>query len=202
MPRQERAERSRAEILDAAALEFDAHGYAGARLDRIIDRTQLTKGAVYFHFRSKRDLAEALVSEKLGAWPVIVQEVADAGLSGVGAARETTRRVAEVLATDARVRAAMKLTQTVLPPAADDDPYVRWAVLIGDVLARAAEAGDLPEGSDPQAVATVAVQAFFGAYMIADERGRLDGLVADADRIWDVLTGPATGEPGSRETGN
>ncbi|WP_025156527.1 ScbR family autoregulator-binding transcription factor [Leifsonia aquatica] len=197
MPRQERAERSRAEILDAAALEFDAHGYAGARLDRIIDRTQLTKGAVYFHFRSKRDLAEALVSEKLGAWPVIVQEVADAGLSGVAAARETTRRVAEVLATDARVRAAMKLTQTVLPPAADDDPYVRWAVLIGDVLARAAEAGDMPEGSDPQAVATVAVQAFFGAYMIADERGRLDGLVADADRIWDVLMGSTTGETGN-----
>ena len=33
------------------------------------------------------------------------------------------------------------------------------------------------------------MQAFFGAYMIADERGRLDGLVADADRLWDVIAG-------------
>ncbi|WP_313545227.1 ScbR family autoregulator-binding transcription factor [Leifsonia aquatica] len=189
MPRQERAERSRAEILDAAADEFDAHGYAGARLDRIIERTQLTKGAVYFHFRSKHDLAEALVAEKYGNWPAVAQEVEESGLTGVAAARELSRRVAVVFATDAHVRAAMKLTQTILPPAPEDDPYVRWVALIGRYLDEAVQAGELPPGSDPEALATVAVQAFFGAYMIADERGRLDGLVEDASRLWDVIAG-------------
>lgn len=189
MPRQERAERSRAEILDAAAVEFDAHGYAGARLDRIIERTQLTKGAVYFHFRSKHDLAEALVAENHGAWPAIAEEVEAAGLTGVAAAREVTRRVAAVLATDTRVRAAMKLTQTVLRPEQEDDPYLRWEGMIGRYLERGAQAGELPAGSDPGLLAAVAVQAFFGAYMIADERGRLSGLVRDADRLWDVLAG-------------
>lgn len=187
MPRQERAERSRTEILDAAAAEFDAHGYAGARLDRIIERTQLTKGAVYFHFRSKQDLAQALVAEKYVQWPTIVQEVDAAGLTGVAAAREVTRRVAEVFATDTRVRAAMKLARTVMPPAPEDDPYLRWAALIGRYLEQAVRSGELAPGSDAEAIATVAVQAFFGAYLIADERGSLDGLVADAERLWDVI---------------
>jgi AcrR family transcriptional regulator len=187
MPRQERAERSRAEILDAAAVEFDEHGYAGARLDRIIERTRLTKGAVYFHFRSKLDLAEALVAEKFGHWPALVADVEASGLTGVAAAREVTDRVAAVLVSDVRVRAAMKLTQTVLPPAAEDDPYERWAAVVGRYLEQAEEAGELPSGADPAALATVAVQAFFGAYMIADERGRMPGLPADADRLWSVL---------------
>lgn len=192
MPRQERAERSRAEILDAAAVEFDAHGYAGARLDRIIERTRLTKGAVYFHFRSKLDLAEALVAEKYGNWPALIAAVDASGASGVAAARDLTARVATVFATDVRVRAAMKLSRTVLPPAPENDPYARWTAVVAAHLARAVEAAELPAETDAVALATVAVQAFFGAYAIADERGGLDGLARDAERIWDVIV------PGSR----
>ncbi|GIT79816.1 TetR family transcriptional regulator [Leifsonia sp. LS1] len=191
MPLQERAERSRTAILDAAAAEFDAHGYAGARLDRIIERTQLTKGAVYFHFRSKQDLAEALVAEKYATWPELVAEVDASGATGLAAAREVLRRVAVVFATDARVRAAMKLSRTVLTPEPDDDAYARWSAVVGRSLEQAAEAGELSPGADPSSLATVAVQAFFGAYLIADERGRLDGLEADAERIWDVIAGHA-----------
>lgn len=187
MPRQERAERSRAEILDAAAAEFDVHGYAGARLDRIIERTRLTKGAVYFHFRSKLDLAEALVGEKYGNWPELIAAVDASGATGVAAARDLTRRVAGVFAEDVRVRAAMKLSRTVLPPGAENDPYARWTTVVSGHLARAVEAGELPPETDPVVLATVAVQAFFGAYLIADERGALDGLVGDAERIWDVI---------------
>ena len=94
MPRQERAERSRARILDAAADEFDAHGFSGARLERIVERTGLTKGAVYFHFRSKLDLAKALVSEKYANGPAIVAEVEESGLRGVAAATGSERRPA------------------------------------------------------------------------------------------------------------
>ncbi len=192
MPRQERAERSRAEILDAAAVEFDAHGYAGARLDRIIERTRLTKGAVYFHFRSKLDLAEELVAEKYGNWPELIAAVDASGATGVAAARDLTARVAAVFATDVRVRAAMKLSRTVLPPGPENDPYARWTAVVAAHLARAVEAEELPAGTDPVTLATVAVQAFFGAYLIADERGSLDELVGDAERIWDVIA------PGSR----
>lgn len=186
MPRQERAERSRATILDAAADEFDQHGYAGARLERIVERTGLTKGAVYFHFRSKLDLAKALLAEKYGNWPEIVSEVDATGLRGTAAAAELTRRVGAVFASDVRVRAAMALSQTVLPPSPDADPYEYW---IGVVAGHLAQEESLPAGADPRDVATVAVQAFFGAYMIAAERGRLDALPDDIDRLWRAIRG-------------
>lgn len=186
MVRQERAERTRAAILDAAAAEFDEHGYEGARLERIVERTGATKGAVYFHFRSKLDIARALVAEKYANWPVIIQEVEDAGLRGAAAAEELTQRVGAVLAGDVRVRAAMKLTQTAFPPSAEDNPYDRWVQVIGGLLAQEVEDRRLT-GVDPAALATVAVHAVFGAYMIADELGRLEGLPADIARIWQAL---------------
>lgn len=189
MPRQERAERSRARILDAAADEFDAHGFSGARLERIVERTGLTKGAVYFHFRSKLDLARALVAEKYANGPAIVTAVEEGGLRGVAAATDLTRRVGAVFREDVRVRAAMKLTQTVLPPETGDDPYAEWTGIVAGYLRQAVDDGELASDLDPQDVAEVAVQAFFGAYMIADDLGRLDGLDADIDRLWRVLTG-------------
>ncbi|MGH1525629.1 TetR family transcriptional regulator [Leifsonia sp. L25] len=185
MPRQERAERSRASILEAAADEFDQHGYAGARLERIVERTGLTKGAVYFHFRSKLDLAKALVVEKYGNWPAIVSDVDASGLRGVEAAAELTRRVGAVFASDVRVRAAMALSQTILPPDPDADPYDHWVGVVAAYLEQEEDA--LPQGLTPREVAVVAVQGFFGAYMIAAERGRLDELPADIERLWGAL---------------
>lgn len=69
MAKQERAERTRVAILEAAAKEFDEFGYEGARLERIVERTGATKGAVYFHFRSKLDIARALVKRSTRTGP-------------------------------------------------------------------------------------------------------------------------------------
>ncbi|MEY9952518.1 TetR family transcriptional regulator [Leifsonia sp. EB34] len=184
MPRQERAERSRATILDAAAAEFDQHGYAGARLERIVERTGLTKGAVYFHFRSKLDLAKALVAEKYDKWPAIVSDVDARGLRGVAAAAELTRRVGAIFASDVRVRAAMALSRTILQPGPDADPYDHW---VGVVAGYLAQEDALPPELTPRDVAVVAVQGAFGAYLIAAERGRFDELPADIDRLWRAL---------------
>lgn len=193
MPKQERAERTRLAILEAAAAEFDEYGYEGARLDRIVERTGATKGAVYFHFRSKIDIARALVAQKYTNWPVIVAEVTGSGLRGLAAAEELTQRVGAVFAKDVRVRAAMKLSQSVLPPPIDDNPYDKWIDLIGVFVSQELDGADVPE-TEAREIATVAVQAFFGAYMINDELGRLNRLPQDITRLWRHLRAslPAT----------
>lgn len=187
MPRQERAERTRIAILDAAATEFDQHGYEGARLDRIVERTGATKGAVYFHFRSKLDIATALVEESEGNWPAVVHDVAASGLRGLAAAEEVTQRVAAVLGADIRARAAMKLTQTVLPPAADDDPYARWVAFVAGLLRQEAEDRRRSD-VEVRDLATVAVHGLFGAYTIAAERNTFETLSGDIARVWGVVT--------------
>ncbi len=58
---QERARRTRAAIIRSAAVEFGKSGYAAASLNRILDGSNTTKGAMYFHFDSKEDLARAVM---------------------------------------------------------------------------------------------------------------------------------------------
>lgn len=80
----------------------------------------------------------------------------------------------------------MKLTQTVLPPAPEDNPYERWTQLITVFVAQEVEDAGL-QHVKPREVATVAVQSFFGAYMIAHELGRLDTLPDDVKRLWQII---------------
>ncbi|MEO7994076.1 MAG: TetR family transcriptional regulator [bacterium] len=55
-------EDTRQRILDAALRTFANLGYAGATIDDIAADAGLTKGAVYWHFASKRDLFKALLT--------------------------------------------------------------------------------------------------------------------------------------------
>src|SRR3954449_1426333 len=49
-------ERTRAEILEVARAEFAEHGYSGARVDEIAERTRTTKRMLYYYFGSKEGL--------------------------------------------------------------------------------------------------------------------------------------------------
>ncbi|MFJ6618980.1 ScbR family autoregulator-binding transcription factor [Kitasatospora sp. NPDC091335] len=66
MVRQERAVRTRRLILEAAASVFDEYGYEGATIGEVVARAGVTRGAVYFHFASKRELAQGIVDEQFG----------------------------------------------------------------------------------------------------------------------------------------
>ncbi len=61
--------RTRSAVLTAAAEEFAAYGYAGAKVDRIAERAELTRGAVYSNFGGKRSLYLAVLLESLPAAP-------------------------------------------------------------------------------------------------------------------------------------
>lgn len=56
-------EERRRDILDAARQRFVTDGYSRARLNDVADDAGLSKGGVYFHFRSKREIFDALVDE-------------------------------------------------------------------------------------------------------------------------------------------
>ncbi|WP_234322907.1 ScbR family autoregulator-binding transcription factor [Streptomyces sp. NRRL S-350] len=64
--RQERAVRTRRQILEAAAAVFDECGYEGATIGAVVARAGVTRGAVYFHFASKRELAQGVLEEQFG----------------------------------------------------------------------------------------------------------------------------------------
>lgn len=56
----EKAQQTRESILDAASYVFCEKGVANAGLEEIAERAGVTRGAVYWHFKNKVDLFEAL----------------------------------------------------------------------------------------------------------------------------------------------
>jgi AcrR family transcriptional regulator len=65
--RQERRERTRAELLDAARRAFLRDGFHAASLDGIAEDAGYTKGAVYSNFASKDDLLVAVLEGHFSA---------------------------------------------------------------------------------------------------------------------------------------
>jgi AcrR family transcriptional regulator len=61
LTRVQQQERTRASVLAAAEDEFTEHGYVPAKIDRIAERAELTRGAVYSNFPSKRALYLAVL---------------------------------------------------------------------------------------------------------------------------------------------
>jgi len=59
MPRGGEATKTR--ILDAAEALIMGHGLAGTSIDKVIEKAAITKGAFFYHFKTKADLARSLV---------------------------------------------------------------------------------------------------------------------------------------------
>jgi TetR/AcrR family transcriptional regulator len=57
----ERADQTRAHILDAAVRQFSANGLAGARTEQIAEEAGVNKALLYYYFKSKEDLYAAAV---------------------------------------------------------------------------------------------------------------------------------------------
>lgn len=58
-------ESTRSRILEIAEEEMYRHGYQGMRIETVIQRTKVAKGALYHHFPSKLALGYAVVDERL-----------------------------------------------------------------------------------------------------------------------------------------
>jgi AcrR family transcriptional regulator len=64
MPKQaERSETTKGELLRVARELFTERGYAGTTLDEVADRAEVTKGALYHHFRDKLELFRGVFEE-------------------------------------------------------------------------------------------------------------------------------------------
>ncbi|MBM4411177.1 MAG: TetR/AcrR family transcriptional regulator [Chloroflexi bacterium] len=59
----EQADRTRANLMQVARTLFAERGYAGSATEEIVQQAGVTRGALYHHFRDKRDLFEAVFVE-------------------------------------------------------------------------------------------------------------------------------------------
>ncbi|MFE4370797.1 ScbR family autoregulator-binding transcription factor [Streptomyces sp. NPDC056835] len=159
---QQRAVRTRAAILGAAASVFDRCGYDAATIAEITARSGMTKGALYFHFSSKEELARGVLRELTGNLAV---EPAD---SHVQELIDLTMAVAYRSLRDPIVRAGLRLAlEERAVDFSEVSPFPAWAGLSEDLLLRAAERGELLPYVVPRETAELVVSAWAGIQVYA-----------------------------------
>jgi TetR/AcrR family transcriptional regulator len=185
-------------ILKAAMREFAKHGYAGARVERILKRANVSPRSLYYHFGSKRGLYDA-VRERLRA-----QHFEDFVI-GVTDEPLVDRLLAniDVAMTPRWQQWSRMLMWEALDGADDSGPYPEGMVP-GDLLAfRAAqERGEVDEEFDAQLLTLAFIAITFWPVMFPRSTARLTGgmsseqLLAERKRLIRVLVNHLGSEVG------
>lgn len=169
MARQDRAIRTRQAILVAAAKVFDDVGYDAATISEILKEAGVTKGALYFHFTSKEELAQAVLAEQVRALPPVsvpplkLQQAVDEALLLTQLLQKETG--------DPIIRGSVSLTTDPAVGAAGLDqkiPMQLWIDYSKALFAEAKAAGELLPHVDLESVARLSVGAFTGVQMLSN----------------------------------
>ncbi|MEV7522687.1 ScbR family autoregulator-binding transcription factor [Streptomyces sp. NPDC091371] len=187
--KQERALRTRAALVRAAAEVFAESGFAGASVSKITERAGLTLGAMYFHFKNK----EALAREIVRAQPGLVDPPCPA--TGLQHAVDITLTWAYQMLDDPLLLAGARLVmdqELFITP--EENSHTQWADLLAQVFSEALQRRELRAGVDVKALSRVVVNACTGAQMHAQlESGRAD-LPDRVEEMWRCLL-PAIATP-------
>jgi AcrR family transcriptional regulator len=162
MAQQARAIQTRQSILLAAATVFDERGYGSATISEILARAGVTKGALYFHFASKEELALGVMEAQLevGALPcqlTKLQELVDQGLV-----------LAHRLRHEPLVRASVGLAMEQGGGELDRGlPFHSWIARLETLLIEAKQQGEVLSHVDPAEAAQLLAGAFSGIQVMS-----------------------------------
>jgi len=189
-----RADTTRLQILLAASHEFARKSYSQVSLDDILAQAEVTKGAMYFHFRSKHALAVAVIDLHVASSRTAIGELLANKLSGM----ETLIDVSYLLVvrdlTDTVARASLYLLEALgrtnnLHTRIDEwiDGFAVWA-------RQAVDDGDLLTTLDPHDVARLLIALNSGLHQVVD-LDDTEGYLHTFEKAWLQLL-PGMVEPG------
>jgi AcrR family transcriptional regulator len=165
---QDRARATRRALLLAAARHFADHGYHATTLRELLATSGHTKGALYFHFTSKYELAEALATELFASWEDVVARIVARGLDPLQTLLVCYDAFIGRLLQDPLAQGGHRVFQ--------DEPGLQdarrrwntcWEATVRDLLARAGEDGILREGIDPGRVSTLVFSTALGQFELS-----------------------------------
>jgi AcrR family transcriptional regulator len=199
--KQERARRTRQDILTSAAKAFERVGYTAARLDDIGRDADVTKGALYFHFSSKADLARAVVMAHFARWPVIREEIVALQLDPLTTVVALSFAVARNYRENVMARAGVRLgneyqvIDTELPR-----PFVGWIAQLTEALEQAQAQGLIRSSLGCEATARVIVASYFGVQEVSARLTDGKDLIRRLHEWWSIFLPAIAADPDRAET--
>lgn len=187
-PSQERGRRTQEAVIIGASEVFERGSYEGATTDQIAEASQVSQGAIYFHFKSKERIALAVIQEQHDRMYALVDKALADETDPLLQLIRASRAISQLLKDDIVVRAG---TNLALGPgalrAASAASYEIWITGVTSLLQRAKEAGTLTTSQPVERLGVTLIGTFTGVQLMAQtvtDRTDLLGRVAD---MWQVF---------------
>ncbi|MFI8962650.1 ScbR family autoregulator-binding transcription factor [Streptomyces sp. NPDC053493] len=144
---QDRAAKTRRQLIRSAAQVFDRGGFAGSSIGQICALARVSQGALHFHFRNKHAVGEAVESTAAEILRCVVGPVPVWHPAPLQLLVDTSHALARRVARDPVLRAGFGLA---LDPAwpGGASPWQHWREWVRGVLRLARRQGTLASGVD------------------------------------------------------
>lgn len=176
---------TRAKILMAAFEEVYLRGFQAASLNNILKNTNITKGALYHHFKNKLELGYAVVDE------VISDTLTANWIEPLTRTDDPIKVIQQILAesstqmTEEDVRLGCPLNNLSQEMSPIDEGfreristiYIDWEIAIEGACERAKVVGNIREDADSKQLAILFVATLEGCLGLAKSRQSLDVLM-------------------------
>jgi TetR/AcrR family transcriptional regulator, transcriptional repressor for nem operon len=158
-----RADSTRQQILLSAARQFARLPYHQVGLDDVLAEAALTKGAMYFHFRSKHALALAIIEDQATEARAVVETLVSRKFSGLETLIDFSYQTAvRDISTD-MARAGFNLLESIgRVEGLQVERLEGWIQTFTVIAARAIDEGDVSDECDPEEVGRLLVSIYMG----------------------------------------
>ncbi|MET9887091.1 ScbR family autoregulator-binding transcription factor [Streptomyces sp. NPDC006430] len=185
---QERSERTRRKLVHAGAEMFHRNGYANATLGEIAAFAGVTKGALYFHFASKDDLARAVQLRGCTLLQDAVRQLCASQPSPLQTLVDTTHWLARNLREEPAIPASFRITKECAGlPQLVTDFHQTWLTTVCGLLRQARDAGELRPESRWESVESLVAAAACGIEALAGTAMPYVELQRRVSGLWSLL---------------
>lgn len=182
-----RADTTRQQILRAASRQFARKSYSLVSLDDILADAEVTKGAMYFHFRSKHALASAIIEYRGAVARGAIDELLALKLSGLETLIDISYLIAVDDIGDESARAALNLLESIGRTDGLQATVVGdWVSAFAAITRRAVHDGDILGHHEPQTIARLLVSMYLGLRQ-ASNLAEPEPFLRDLEQSWAVI---------------
>ncbi len=182
-----RADSTRQQILRAAARQFARLPYHQVGLDDVLAEAELTKGAMYFHFRSKHALALAIIEDQITRSDAAITDLLARKLSGLETLIDFSYQLAVRDISEDISRAALHLVESIgRVEGLQSKLHRHWIDNLVVAVQRGIGEGDVVEDCEAEDVGRLVASSYMGLRQTADldEPGV---FLTDFEKMWALM---------------
>ena len=182
-----RADTTRQQILNAAAHQFARLPYHKVGLDDVLADAELTKGAMYFHFRSKHALALAIIEDQAAKAKEVIAALVTRKFSGLETLIDSSYQIAVRDISEDTARAGFNLLESIgRLEGLQTQLLAGWIETLAIIADRAIAEGDILDECDPQDVARLQVSTYTGLRQTSD-LDEPERFLLNLEKTWALL---------------